>query len=90
MSKFQHLYNLGDTYTLDSLPSQNLCNQEMSESTNPHHFSSPFSGVLVTLASHNLIINFISIYSATKPNGYLYKAWLKTFFGVSGPNHGLK
>jgi hypothetical protein len=88
MSKFEHLYNLGDTYTLDTLRDQNLYNQQISETTNPYYFSIPFSGVLVAPAAHNFI-NFMSNHSADQPNGYLDKGQLKTVFGVSGLDNNL-
>jgi len=34
LSKFEHLYNLGDTCTLDSLRKQNIYNQNISKTTN--------------------------------------------------------
>jgi len=87
LSKFQHLYNLGDTYTLDSLREQNLYNQQISESTNQYYFSAPFSGVLVAPAAHNFIINFMSNHSADQLDGYLDESQLKIFFGISGPDN---
>jgi hypothetical protein len=90
LSKFQHLYNLGDTYTLDSLHEQNLYNQQISKSTNPYYFSVPFSGVLVAPAAHNFIINFMSNHSADQPDGYLEKSQLKAVFGISGPDNQLR
>ena len=86
---FADLYDLGDTYTLDTLRSQNLYNRQLSESTNLYYFSAPFSGVLVAPAAHNFIINFMSNHTAEEPSGYLDKANLKTFFGISGPDDAL-
>jgi hypothetical protein len=89
LSKFQHPYNLGDAYTLDSLCEQNLYNQQIYEPTNPRYFFAPFSGILVAPATHNFIINFMSNHSTDQPNGYFDKSELKTFFGISGPDNQL-
>jgi hypothetical protein len=83
------LYNVGDSYTIDNVRSQNVYNIELSKSTNPYYFSAPFSGLVVAPAAHHFIINFMSNHSADNPGGYLDRPQLKTFFGVSGPDDAL-
>lgn len=83
------LYNLADSYTIDNIRSQNIYNIQLSKSTNPYYFASPFSGLIVAPAGHYFIINFMSNHSADNPGGYLDKAQLKSFFGVSGPDNAL-
>lgn len=80
---------MGDTYTMETIRSQNSYNRNLSESTNPYYFSGPFSGILAAPAAHHFIINFMSNHSADQPSGYLDKANLKTFYGISGPDDAL-
>lgn len=84
MSRFEDLYNSAESYTLDTLRGQLKKNQEYSINNNPYYYSAQFSGLLVVPAAHNFIINFFSNHSEEQPNGYLDRANLKSFFGVTG------
>lgn len=84
---WEHLYALGEEYTLDKIAAQSDYVTRWSILNNPYYFSAPFSG-LVAPAAHNFVINFMSNHSAEKPGGTLTREVLKSFFAVSGDSPG--
>ncbi|PQE32143.1 hypothetical protein CJF32_00001736 [Rutstroemia sp. NJR-2017a WRK4] len=90
MAKFQHFYNLAynDTYNISATRDHGAWNRAQSVSNNPYFFSPPFAGFVASVA-HPFVVNMFSNHSAEQPNGYLDRATLKSFFGVSGPDSAL-
>ncbi|PQE26175.1 hypothetical protein CJF30_00000925 [Rutstroemia sp. NJR-2017a BBW] len=83
-------YNLAynDNYNISATRDHGAWNRAQSVSNNPYFFSPPFAGFVASVA-HPFVVNMFSNHSAEQPNGYLDRATLKSFFGVSGPDSAL-
>lgn len=87
MRSWEHLWNLGEEYTLDLIAAQSDYVTRWSVLNNPYYFSGPFSGA-VAPAAHNFVINFMSNHSAESTGGVLTRDVLKSFFAVTGDAPG--
>ncbi|KAF2803216.1 Cloroperoxidase [Mytilinidion resinicola] len=91
LSKFKALYstaNANGEFTLDILRNHNKQVHDYSVQHNPYFFSAPFAGLVPPIA-HHFVVNLMSNHSAARPNGFLTKAVLKSFFAISGPDNNL-
>lgn len=83
MRSWEHLYALGEEYTLDMVAAQSDYVTRWSKANNPYFFQAPFAG-LVSPAAHDFVINFMSNRSAENPGGVLNRDVLKQYFAVTG------
>ncbi|KAI9890494.1 MAG: hypothetical protein M1814_003978 [Vezdaea aestivalis] len=91
---FTALYDLQKTaavpnYNLDVLFQHRQNRLDHSKATNPNFFYGPFTGILISAATHTFIYRFMANKSAEHPEGILDKETLKSFFGITGPEGNL-
>ncbi|KAF2122406.1 Chloroperoxidase [Lophiotrema nucula] len=91
VSQFQSLLSKANSdgeFTIDILRQHNKQKHDYSVNTNPYFFQAPFAGLVPPIA-HHFVINLMSNHSADRPQGFLTKDVLKSFFAVSGPDNAL-
>ncbi|KAF2729210.1 Cloroperoxidase [Polyplosphaeria fusca] len=90
LSRFQSLLSkaVDNEFTIDILRQHNKQWHDYSVSNNPYFFQAPFAGLVPPIA-HHFVINLMSNHSAARPNGFLTKEVLKSFFAISGPDNAL-
>ncbi|KAF2799324.1 Cloroperoxidase [Melanomma pulvis-pyrius CBS 109.77] len=90
LSRFQDLYAKAENneFTLDILRTHNKEVHDYSVANNPYFFQAPFAGLVPPIA-HHFVVNLMSNHSAERPNGFLTREVLKSFFAISGPDNAL-